>query len=187
MNSIVNVALKLSCENSDGEYGRGCWDYFRMENSRSKKGKNPGSDPSFAFPPPVLSPRHLLPRSSILVASSLISLHLPLLFQPTWSSHYVIPLLGIPWWVFIMGENPNSSNSLWVSACSVYTLPLPSGFILYFSLPTHSAGLCAGPRTELSCLRWPSLCLDHFCYQSLSFQFLAPVTGQNGGNPEYPT
>ena len=27
-----------------------------MENSRSKKEKNPGSDSSFAFPPPVLSP-----------------------------------------------------------------------------------------------------------------------------------
>ena len=65
----------------------------------------------------------------------------------------------------------------------VLYIPYPylSGFTLCFCLPAHSPGLCAGPRTDLSCLHWPSLCLDHFWYQNLSLQFLAPMTGQNGG------
>ena len=106
---------------------------WKIQGQRRKKIQD--LTPLLHLHPLFWAPRHLLPGSSILVASSLISLHLPLLFQPTWSSGYVIPLLEISWWVFVMGENPNPSSSLWVSACSVYTLPLPLWFHFIFFSP----------------------------------------------------
>ena len=64
----------------------------------------------------------------------------------------------------------------------VLYIPYPylSGFILCFCLPTHSTGLCAGPRTDLSCLHWPSLCLDHFWYRTSPFNSWLQWPGKMG-------
>ena len=64
--------------------------------------------------------------------------------------------------------------------------PYLSGFILYFSLPTHSTGLCAGPRTDLSCLHWPFTLPGSL----LVSEPLPSILGSNDrakwDNPEYP-
>ena len=99
---------------------RECRDHYRLGNWGSKKERNPGPDPSFAFPPPVLSLHHLLPGalqwpphwSLCIYPCSLPTAPANTVFRLCYSSAW-IPTMGLR-----RGENQNPSNSLHGPACS---------------------------------------------------------------------
>lgn len=151
---------------------RGCWNYYRLGNRRSKKEVNPESDPFSAFPPsrsePLPSPARIIAVASWLV----FCFHpCPLLTDPR---------RGLPMMLFLYLEAHNGSSS-WVKtqifAATIKALhglhpnPHLSDFALDFSLPACCIGFLAVPRRDRAC-SWlfsgHSLCLRQFCYLNLS-------------------
>lgn len=105
----------------------------------------------------------------VLIALPAPVLAVSLLPLPTWSPGCVTPLLAVP---PIVGENQTPHGSQPGPAWSA-TSPHLSDFILYFSLPSHSVGLPAVPRTDQVLCFAPAILSACITSESGTFPFMS--------------